>query len=51
MERRDRVTTEHAGPWTIDEYIAGFAHEVQVIPRKIRLTIKKAAPGAMETIK
>ena len=45
------MKTEHAGPRTIDEYIAGFPHDVQVILRKIRLTIRKAAPDAMETIK
>jgi uncharacterized protein YdhG (YjbR/CyaY superfamily) len=37
-------------PKTIDEYIAGFPPEVQAILQKIRLTIKKAAPDAEETI-
>lgn len=37
-------------PKTIDEYIAGFPKDVQVTLRKIRATIRKAAPGAQETI-
>ncbi len=45
------MKTEHAGPRTIDEYIAGFPRDVQVILRQIRLTIRKAAPEATETIK
>ncbi len=40
-----------SGPQNIDEYIAGFPPEVQEILEKIRLTIRKAAPGAQETIK
>ena len=34
----------------IDEYIAGFPPEVQVILEELRATIKKAAPEAQETI-
>jgi uncharacterized protein YdhG (YjbR/CyaY superfamily) len=34
----------------IDEYIAGFPIDVQEILEKIRMTIRKAAPGAEETI-
>jgi uncharacterized protein YdhG (YjbR/CyaY superfamily) len=34
----------------MDEYIAGFPPEVQVILQKIRGTIKAAAPDAQETI-
>ena len=37
-------------PKTIDEYIAAFPPEVQAILRKIRATIKKAAPDAEERI-
>ncbi len=40
-----------AEPQTIDEYIAGFPPDVQEILQKVRTTIKKAAPGAQETIK
>lgn len=35
---------------TIDEYIADFAPDVQAVLQKIRLTIRKAAPRAEETI-
>jgi uncharacterized protein YdhG (YjbR/CyaY superfamily) len=45
------MKTDQTTPQTIDEYIAGFPPEVQAILEKIRLTIKKAAPGAEETIK
>ena len=38
-------------PKNIDEYIAGFPPEVQEILQKIRMTVKKAAPDAQETIK
>jgi uncharacterized protein YdhG (YjbR/CyaY superfamily) len=34
----------------IDEYISGFPENVQEILEKLRATIKKAAPGAEETI-
>ncbi len=37
-------------PATIDEYIAGFPKEVQAILRKVRATIRQAAPAAAETI-
>ena len=37
-------------PKNIDEYIAGFPSNVQEILEKIRMTIRKAAPGAEETI-
>jgi uncharacterized protein YdhG (YjbR/CyaY superfamily) len=35
---------------TMDGYIASFPKEVQTILEKIRLTIRKAAPGAIEAI-
>lgn len=37
-------------PKSIDEYIAGFPSNVREILEKIRLTIRKAAPDAEETI-
>jgi len=37
-------------PTNIDEYIATFPDDVQKILRKIRLTIRKAAPDAEEKI-
>jgi uncharacterized protein YdhG (YjbR/CyaY superfamily) len=44
------MKTDQTAPKTIDEYIAGFPPEVQAILQKIRLTIRKAAPDAKETI-
>jgi uncharacterized protein YdhG (YjbR/CyaY superfamily) len=44
------VRTKQAAPQDIDEYIAGFPDDVQAILEKIRLTIRKAAPEAGETI-
>jgi len=35
---------------TVDEYIKNFPPDVQRILEKIRQTIRKAAPGAVETI-
>ena len=35
---------------TIDEYIQAFPKDVQGILKKMRQTIKEAAPGAVETI-
>ena len=37
-------------PSNIDEYISGFAPEVQAILERIRSTVHKAAPAAQETI-
>jgi uncharacterized protein YdhG (YjbR/CyaY superfamily) len=40
-----------AAPKDITEYIAAFPDNVQEILEAIRMTIRKAAPGAEETIK
>jgi uncharacterized protein YdhG (YjbR/CyaY superfamily) len=45
------MSTEKVTPKTIDEYIAGFPKDVQEILEKIRMTVRKAAPEAQETIK
>jgi len=37
-------------PETIDDYIAGFPSQVQKLLRKVRATVRKAAPGAEEGI-
>ncbi|HXG67013.1 MAG TPA: DUF1801 domain-containing protein [Blastocatellia bacterium] len=37
-------------PEDVDEYITGFPKDVQEILERIRMTIRKAAPGAEETI-
>jgi len=44
------MKTDQTAPRNIDEYIAGFPHDVQETLEKIRLTIRKAAPDAEETI-
>ena len=44
------MKTNQTAPKTIDEYIAAFPHDVQDILEKIRMTIRKAAPEAEETI-
>ena len=36
---------------TIDEYIANFPEDVQVVLEELRETVRKAAPDAHETIK
>jgi len=45
------MRTNPTAPKDIDEYIAGFPNDVQEILDKIRMTIRKAAPDAEETIK
>jgi|SRR5580704_11724792 uncharacterized protein YdhG (YjbR/CyaY superfamily) len=37
-------------PQTVDDYIATFAPDIRAILRKIRQTVKAAAPDATETI-
>jgi uncharacterized protein YdhG (YjbR/CyaY superfamily) len=44
------MQTGKKSPQNIDEYIAGFPPAVQARLKKIRQTIKKAAPGATEAI-
>ena len=44
------MKTKQTGPRNIDEYIADFPKDVQVILEKIRTTIKRSAPNAVETI-
>jgi len=45
------MKTDQTAPKNIDQYIAGFPKPVQERLQKIRLTIRKAAPNAEETIK
>jgi uncharacterized protein YdhG (YjbR/CyaY superfamily) len=42
--------TPQSAPGTIDDYIAGFPANVQSILKKMRSTIRKAAPQAVEKI-
>ncbi len=44
------MDTNHHSTKTVDTYIASFPEEVQVVLKKIRHTIKKAAPRAHERI-
>jgi hypothetical protein len=46
----DTMRTNQTAPKNIDEYIAGFPNDVQEILEKLRMTIRKAAPDAEETI-
>lgn len=44
------LKTRQTTPKDIDEYISGFPGDIQEVLQKIRTTIKKAAPGAVERI-
>jgi len=44
------MESNKVAPKDIDEYIANFPADVRAILQKIRKTIKRAAPGAKETI-
>jgi uncharacterized protein YdhG (YjbR/CyaY superfamily) len=41
---------DSATPQTIDEYIAGFPPEIQLLLQRIRAIIRQAAPAATEKI-
>jgi len=45
------MRSNQTAPQNIDEYIADFPPDVQKILQRIRLTIRKAAPQAEETMK
>jgi uncharacterized protein YdhG (YjbR/CyaY superfamily) len=44
------MQAEKGVPASVDDYIAGFRPEVRAVLRKIRATIRKAAPGATEKV-
>lgn len=44
------MDTQSSTPQSIDEYIARFPQDVQVILREIRRTVRAAAPDAQEAI-
>jgi uncharacterized protein YdhG (YjbR/CyaY superfamily) len=44
------MPTKPAAPQTIDDYIANYPENIQALLKKMRETIKKAAPDATETI-
>ena len=45
------MAANQSKPASVDAYIAGFPAGVQAILKKVRTTIRKAAPDATETIK
>jgi uncharacterized protein YdhG (YjbR/CyaY superfamily) len=49
--RRVDLKSDPKVPATIDEYIKTYPKDIQAILKKIRAVIRKAAPGAGETIK
>src|SRR3972149_2628129 len=49
-DERNSMSANQTAAKNIDEYIAGFPNDVQEILEKIRMTIRKAAPDAEETI-
>jgi uncharacterized protein YdhG (YjbR/CyaY superfamily) len=51
LAKENQMRTNQTAPKDIDEYIAAFPNDVQEILEKIRMTIRKAAPDAEETIK
>ena len=51
MAGRSNMKTDRTDPKSIDAYIAGYPPDVRAILEKIRLTIRKVAPDAHETIK
>jgi len=44
------MKTDQSALKTIDDYIAGFPEDIQMLLEKIRLTIREAAPEAEEAI-
>jgi uncharacterized protein YdhG (YjbR/CyaY superfamily) len=44
------MTTNQTAPNNMDEYIANFPKDIQVVLEKLRATIREAAPNAEETI-
>ena len=44
------MATSQTAPQEIDEYIARFPDDVRQTLEKIRMTVRKAAPNAQETI-
>jgi uncharacterized protein YdhG (YjbR/CyaY superfamily) len=44
------MKNEKIKPGNVDDYISDFPEDIQSILQKIRTTIRKAAPGALEMI-
>src|SRR5262245_27216953 len=45
-----RTTMKTGAPQNVDEYIAGFPENVQIVLERVRRTIRKALPGSEEVI-
>src|SRR5688572_1830719 len=50
MPRRARRHMKTSGPKDVTAYIAGFPRPVQTVLRRVRSIIRKAVPGAEESI-
>jgi uncharacterized protein YdhG (YjbR/CyaY superfamily) len=50
FDEGNNMRGDQTAPKNIDAYIAGFPDDVRKILEKIRMTIRKAAPDAEETI-
>ena len=50
LSERSNIMTDRSTAKNIDEYIAAFSPRVQSILKRIRLTIRQAAPAAKEKI-
>ena len=50
MRKKVSAAKPRSSPANIDEYISAFPPKVRAILRKIRKIVRKAAPGAQETI-
>jgi uncharacterized protein YdhG (YjbR/CyaY superfamily) len=50
IDEGGKIMPDRSAPGTIDEYIAAFPPDVRSILKKIRSTIRKAAPQAKERI-
>jgi uncharacterized protein YdhG (YjbR/CyaY superfamily) len=49
-DRNPAMMTHNEKPKTIDEYISAFPDDIQTVLEKIRQTIRRTAPDAVESI-
>lgn len=50
MRKAGKTATPRSTPASVDDYISAFPPDVRAILQKIRKVIRKAAPGAQETL-
>ncbi len=50
MREGSKMTKPRSNPASVDEYISAFPPDVQAILQRIRKVVRKAAPGAQETL-